>query len=72
MQTRDNQVDATKAKKMKLNLNRLPPKRFEGRQDVIHFTNLQKTYKLQGGSESVTALRSVSLQPGAEFYPIKQ
>jgi putative ABC transport system ATP-binding protein len=59
-------------RRKKLNLYRLPPKDFTGKEDVISFTNLQKTYKLQGRSENVTALKSVSLQAGTEFYPVKK
>jgi putative ABC transport system ATP-binding protein len=59
-------------KRLKLNLYKLPPKNYEGKEDVIHFDNLSKVYNLQGRSETVTALRSVSLKPGDELYPIKQ
>lgn len=59
-------------KRKKLNLYRLPPKQFEGKEDVIYFTELSKTYNLAGRDEKVTALRSVSLSPGDEFYPIKK
>ena len=59
-------------KRKKLNLYRLPPKNFEGKEDVIQFTNLSKVYNLKGRDENVTALKSVSLEPGAEFYPIKK
>jgi hypothetical protein len=51
-------------KKTKLNLYKLPPKNYEGRQDVIWFKNLSKVYKLAGRDDLVTALRSVSLCPG--------
>ena len=59
-------------KKKKLNLYRLPPKNFANKEDVIYFQNLSKVYKLAGRDELVTALKSVSLSPGEEFYPIKQ
>ena len=59
-------------KRMKLNLYRLPPKNFFGKSDVITFDGLSKTYNLKGRSETVTALRTVSLAPGSEFYPIKK
>lgn len=59
-------------KRKKLNLYRLPPKNFEGREDVIVFTDLQKVYSLEGRDEKVVALKSVSLSPKAEFYPIKR
>ncbi len=64
-------VDAPVRRK-KLNLYRLPPKNFEGREDVIWFTDLQKTYSLQGREDKVVALRNVSLSPNSEFYPIKK
>jgi hypothetical protein len=56
----------------KLNLYRLPPKDFSGREDVIVFTDLQKIYGLEGRDEKVTALKNVSLAPKSEFYPIKR
>lgn len=56
----------------KLNLYRLPPKSFTGKPNVIMFENLQKVYGLEGREEKVTALKNVSLSPGAEFYPIKR
>lgn len=59
-------------KKKKLNLYRLPPKQFAGKEDVIYFTDLAKTYNLAGRDEKVTALKNVSLSPGDEFYPIKK
>lgn len=37
---------------------------------MIWFENLSKTYNLQGRHETVTALRSVSLAPDQELYPI--
>lgn len=64
-------IDAT-YKKKKLNLYRLPPKNFEGLENVIHFEGLQKTYSLAGRDEKVTALKSVSLSEGDEFYPVKK
>ena len=59
-------------KKQKLNLYRLPPKNFEGKDDVISFNNLAKIYNLDGRDEQIVALRSVSLSPGSEFYPVKK
>jgi len=59
-------------KKQKLNLYRLPPKNFEGKDDVISFNNLAKIYHLDGRDEQIIALRSVSLSPGSEFYPVKK
>lgn len=59
-------------RKRKLNLYRLPPKNFDNKDDVIYFTNLSKVYNLAGRDEQVTALRSVSLAKGQEFYPIKK
>jgi len=53
-------------------LYRLPPKNFEGKEDAIYFTNLSKVYNLAGRDEKVTALKTVSLSPGSEFYPIKR
>jgi putative ABC transport system ATP-binding protein len=57
---------------VKLNLYRLPPKDYSGREDVIVFTDLQKVYGLEGRDEKVVALRNVSLSKGSEFYPIKR
>ena len=65
-------MEVAPAKRKKLNLYRLPPKNFEGKEDVIYFTDLQKSYVLAGRDEKVTALRNVSLSPGDELYPIKQ
>ena len=59
-------------KRKKLNLYRLPPKNFEGKEDVISFTDLSKVYTLAGRDEKVVALASVSLSPNEEFYPIKK
>jgi putative ABC transport system ATP-binding protein len=59
-------------KRKKLNLYRLPPKNFEGREDVIVFSDLSKVYNLEGREEKVVALKSVSLAPKSEFYPIKR
>ena len=56
----------------KLNLYRLPPKDYNGREDVIVFNDLQKVYGLEGREEKVTALKNVSLSKGTEFYPIKR
>jgi hypothetical protein len=55
-----------------LNLYKLPPKDYNGREDVIVFSDLQKVYGLEGRDEKVVALRNVSLSKGAEFYPIKR
>ena len=59
-------------KRKKLNLYRLPPKNFQGKEDVINFSDLSKVYNLEGREEKVVALRSVSLSPNSEFYPIKR
>ena len=59
-------------KRKKLNLYRLPPKNFQGKEDVINFSDLSKVYNLDGREEKVVALRSVSLSPNSEFYPIKR
>ena len=53
--------DATAVKRKKLNLYKLPPKNFEGKADVIYFTDLSKIYNLAGRDEKVVALKSVSL-----------
>jgi len=53
-------------------LYRLPPKNFEGKEDVISFNSLAKIYNLDGRDEQIVALRSVSLTPNSEFYPIKK
>ncbi len=55
-----------------MNLYKLKPKNFQGREDVITFTDLSKVYNLQGREEKVVALKSVSLSPGQEFFPIKR
>jgi hypothetical protein len=65
-------MENNSGKKKKLNLYRLPPKNFQDKQDVIVFNNLSKQYTLQGRSEVITALKSVSLNPSSEFYPVKQ
>lgn len=65
-------VDQEPTRKKKLNLYRLPPKNFEGREDVIMFQDLKKIYNLQGRDEKVVALKEVSLAPNSEFYPIKR
>lgn len=36
------------------------------------FSDLSKVYNLEGREEKVVALRSVSLAPSTEFYPIKR
>jgi hypothetical protein len=53
-------------------LYRLPPKNFEGKEDVITFNNLSKRYTLQGREEEIIALRNVSLNSGSEFYSVKK
>lgn len=53
-------------------MTRLPVKSFEGKADVISFTNLSKTYKLDGREEQIVALKSVSLSREDEFYPVKR
>ena len=68
MDEKDQQV----VRRKKLNLYRLQPKNFEGREDVIMFNDLSKVYNLEGREEKVVALRSVSLAPQTEFYPIKR
>ena len=65
-------MEATQPRRKKLNLYRLPPKNFEGKEDVISFNNLSKVYNLAGRDEEVVALRSVSLTPNSEFYPVKK
>jgi len=59
-------------RRKKLNLYRLPPKNFEGKEDVISFNNLSKIYTLAGREEQIIALRSASLSPNQEFYPVKK
>jgi|TARA_B110001450_G_scaffold213180_1_gene205474 putative ABC transport system ATP-binding protein len=68
----EQQADNVTIKRKKLNLYRLPPKNFEGKEDVICFTDLSKIYNLAGRDEKVVALQSVSLAAGEEFYPIKK
>lgn len=65
-------VESQPQRRKKLNLYRLPPKNFEGKEDVISFNNLSKIYNLDGREEEIVALRSVSLTPNAEFYPVKK
>ena len=65
-------MKALMMKKKKLNLYRLPPKNLSGKDDVIHFNCLSKVYNIQGRDELVTALKTVSLSPGQELYPIKK
>ena len=50
-----------KVKRKKLNLYKLPPKNFEGKDDVISFSDLSKVYTLDGREEQIVALKSVSL-----------
>lgn len=68
MEDQDQQV----VRRKKLNLYKLKPKNFDGREDVIMFSDLSKVYNLEGREEKVVALRSVSLSPNTEFYPIKR
>lgn len=39
---------------------------------MITFNNLSKIYNLAGRNEQVVALKSVSLTPNKEFYPVKK
>ena len=55
---------------LEIDLYRLPDKKLE--EDVIEFDDLQKCYKLPGRGEMVVALKSASLMPNTEFYPIKK
>lgn len=50
----------------------MPPKSFEGKDNVITFSDLAKTYNLEGRDEKVVALKNVTLSPGQEFYPVKK
>jgi hypothetical protein len=68
----DNSVSGKLLVEEKLNLYRLAPKNFTGREDVIVFSDLSKVYGLEGRDEKVTALKNVSLSKGSEFYPIKR
>jgi putative ABC transport system ATP-binding protein len=61
-----------KIRRKKLNLYRLPPKNFEGKDDVISFNDLSKIYTLDGREEQIVALKSVSLTQNQEFYSIKK
>ena len=61
-----------KIRRKKLNLYKLPPKNFEGKDDVISFNNLSKVYTLAGREEEVVALKSVSLTSNQEFYSVKK
>jgi len=65
-------VEAQVPKKRRLNLYKLKPKNFEGREDVISFNDLGKMYHLDGREEKITALKSVSLNSSSEFYAIKK
>ena len=65
-------MEGEKQRRKKLNLYRLPPKSFEGKEDVITFNNLSKKYKLSGREEDVLALRQVSLNSSSEFYAVKK
>ena len=59
-------------RRKKLNLYRLPPKNFDGKDDVISFNNLSKVYTLSGREEKIVALKSVSLVQNQEFYAVKK
>ena len=62
-----------KIRRKKLNLYRLQPKNFEGKDDVISFNDLSKIYNLEGREDDkVVALKSVSLSSKQEFYSIKK
>ena len=61
-----------KIRRKKLNLYKLPPKNYEGKDDVISFNNLSKVYSLAGREEEVVALKSVSLTSNQEFYSVKK
>lgn len=39
---------------------------------MITFSDLAKTYNLEGRDEKVVALKNVTLSPGQEFYPVKK
>jgi putative ABC transport system ATP-binding protein len=65
-------VEAQVTKKKRLNLYKLKPKNFEGREDVISFNDLGKTYGLEGREEKIVALHSVSLNSSSEFYSVKK
>ena len=64
--------EEAKVRRKKTNLYRLPPKSFEGKEDVITFNNLSKKYTLSGREEEVIALRNVSLNSTSEFYAVKK
>ena len=66
------EVQETRQRKKKLNLYKLAPKNFTGKEDVISFNDLSKTYNLEGREEKIVALKSVSLTANAEFYSIKK
>ena len=59
-------------RRKRLNLYKLPPKNFEGKEDVISFNDLAKTYNLEGRDERIVALKSVSLSSKNEFYSVKK
>jgi len=67
----DRQEEA-KVRRKKTNLYRLPPKNFEGKEDVISFNNLSKKYSLKGRDEDVLALKDISMNSTSEFYAIKK
>ena len=64
--------EEAKVRRKKTNLYRLPPKNFEGKEDVITFNNLSKKYTLSGREEDITALKDVSMNSTSEFYAVKK
>ena len=60
-----------RGKKQKLNMDLYQLGEKELGEDVIQFHDLSKVYKLKGRDETVIALKSASLTPEGEFYPIK-
>jgi len=50
----------------------LPPKNFEGKEDVISFNNLSKKYSLTGRDEEIIALKDVSMNSSSEIYAVKK
>ena len=64
--------EEAKVRRKKTNLYRLPPKNFEGKEDVITFNNLSKKYTLSGREEDIIALKDVSMNSTSEFYAVKK
>jgi len=64
--------EEAKVRRKKTNLYRLPPKNFEGKEDVISFNNLSKKYSLSGRDEDIIALKDVSMNSISEFYAVKK